>query len=85
MSTTRLTRQEFNRSLWRAIIPPLLLLAGHASIITVLLLYWLRMGAMVDRSEAVLMQTDRLERTLVNMQAGYMRKDWPDEAIYVGA
>ena len=21
---------------------------------------------------------------LVNMQAGYMRKDWPDEAIYVG-
>ncbi|HEY7086723.1 MAG TPA: CHASE3 domain-containing protein [Tepidisphaeraceae bacterium] len=71
MSRPRLTQQEFNRTLWRAIIPPLLLLAAHASIITVLLIYWAQAHQRSRHSDQVLAATSDLERLLVNMETGY--------------
>lgn len=70
MPHVRLTQQEFNRQLWRAILPPLLLLAAHAAIIGLLLVYWLQMNSRSRQADLVLARTNDVERLFVSMETG---------------
>jgi PAS domain S-box-containing protein len=71
MPQPRLTHTDFTRAIWRAIAPPLILLAAHAVLISMLLLYWVRSGSWVQRSEQVIARIYDLERLLVNMESGF--------------
>src|SRR5262245_24475813 len=71
MSEQRLTHHEFTRAIWRAIAPPLVLLAAHAVLLSMLLLYWLRSGSWLQHSEQFIARIYDLERLLVNMETGY--------------
>src|SRR5262245_23532540 len=71
MPQPRLTHTDFTRAIWRAIAPPLLLLAAHAVLLSMLLLYWVRSGSWVQRSEQIIAKIYDLERLLVNMESGY--------------
>ena len=64
----RLTRQQFNRQLWWAIIPPLLLLTLHAAVITLLFLYFLQATGWARQTEQTLGAINDVERLLVNME-----------------
>jgi PAS domain S-box-containing protein len=67
----RLTHSQFSRSLWRAVLPPLLLLAGHAAIVAVLLLWMLSTSDWARVSDQAITATHDLERLLLNMETGY--------------
>jgi PAS domain S-box-containing protein len=71
MPEQRLTHNEFTRAIWRAVAPPLILLAAHAVLLSLLLLYWVRSGNWVQQSEQVIAKIYDLERLLVNMETGY--------------
>jgi signal transduction histidine kinase/CheY-like chemotaxis protein len=70
MTDGRLTQQQFDRQLWRAIIPPLLLLAGHAAIISILIIYWLRTSDRLQQGTQIISRVNELEMLLFNMETG---------------
>src|SRR3954464_2373937 len=70
MSQSRPTRDEFRKTLWRASLPPLLLLAALAAFVSLLLFQLLRANTWAQRSEEVISRTKDLDRLLVQMEAG---------------
>ena len=64
----RLTPREFNQQLWRAIVPPLLLLAAHAAIISLLFIYFIRASDWSRDTEQVVSGISDVERLMVNME-----------------
>lgn len=70
MTQGRLTQQQFDRQLWRAIIPPLLLLAAHAAIITILLIYWLHTSDRLQQSGRIMAHANEVEMLFFNMETG---------------
>src|SRR5436190_23335708 len=70
MSQSRPTRDEFRKTLWRASLPPLLLLAALAAFVSLLLFQLLRANAWTQQSEEVISRAKDLERLLVNMETG---------------
>lgn len=67
----RLTRAQFSRSLWRAIVPPLLLLALNAGIIATLLIWTLDTGDRARLTDELIARTNDVERHLANMETGF--------------
>jgi CHASE3 domain sensor protein len=65
-----LDTREFSRHLWRAILAPLLLLAAHAAIITILFLYLLSAADSSRQSDEVVRLLSEIERLVVNMETG---------------
>lgn len=70
MIQNRPTQEEFRRTLWRAALPPLLLLAALAGFVGLLLFQLLRTGEITQQSENALTQTYTVERLLVVMESG---------------
>jgi PAS domain S-box-containing protein len=70
MTQYRPTREEFRRTLWRAALPPLLLLAALAAFVALLLFQLLRANTWAQRSEDVIYRSADLERLLVTMESG---------------
>lgn len=69
--TPRLTRSQFSRSLWRAIVPPLLLLALNAGVIAILLIWTLNAGHRARLIDELVVRCNDLERLLVSMETGF--------------
>jgi PAS domain S-box-containing protein len=70
MPQQRLTQHEFSRAIWRAVAPPLILLAAHAVLLSLLLLHWVNTGSWVQRSEQGIARIYDLERLLASMESG---------------
>lgn len=70
MSQYRPTREEFRKTLWRAALPPLLLLAALAASVSLLLFQLLRANAWAQHSEEVISRTEEIERLVVLMETG---------------
>jgi PAS domain S-box-containing protein len=70
MIQNRPTQEEFRKTLWRAALPPLLLLAALAGFVGLLLFQLLRAGEITQQSEEALAQTYTVERLLITMETG---------------
>jgi PAS domain S-box-containing protein len=70
LPTRTLSHLEFSRAIWRAIATPLMLLAAHAVLLSLLLLYWVRTGTWVQHSDQVIARLYDLERLVANMETG---------------
>lgn len=70
-----LTQAEFRRHLSRATVPPLLLLAAHTAIITLLFIYFLRAAGWSQHGEQVRTTINDVERVLATLESsarGYL-------------
>ena len=70
MTQYRPSREEFRRTLWRASLPPLLLLAALAAFVSLLLFQLLRANTGERQSAEIIARTHGLDRLLANMESG---------------
>lgn len=71
MPQKKFTQAEFGRTLWRAVASPLMLLAGHAILLSILFFYWLSASDLSREGERSIAKIYDVERLLVNMETGY--------------
>lgn len=69
-ASVKLSQTEFNRQLWRAVVPPLIFLAVHAGLIAILFLFFVRTNAASRNADAVLTSISETERLMANMETG---------------
>jgi PAS domain S-box-containing protein len=70
MPQSFISRDQFQRSIWRAVIPSLLLLVAQAAFLAVLLFYWWHSAERSRQSDRVIADANDVERLLANMETG---------------